>query len=111
MVATNKGPTKSKKRVLNAKPHGKSCSFCNKHQRNVPLMVRSPVTNSCICAFCAMGITTQSMDHMVAVSSAFSQVVENKPEWFDQNPETGAISFVDPEKELSKIVDTSNGRG
>lgn len=107
MVAKNKGPTK-KKRTLGPQPHGRSCSFCGKDQKKVPLMVKSPVTNATICGFCAMNIVEQTMAHMVNVSSAFSQVVENKPEWFDQDQKTGAISFVDPEKELDKIVDESN---
>jgi len=108
MVAKGKGPTQ-KKRTLGPQPHGTSCSFCGKDQKKTPLMVRSPRTNATICGYCAMNIVEQTMAHMVNVSSAFSQVVENKPEWFDQNQETGAISFVDPEKEMDSLLVDANG--
>ena len=90
------------------KPHADTCGFCNREKKKVPLMVKSPVTNNTICAYCAMNIVEQTMGHMVNVSSAFSQVVEAKPEWFDQDPVTGAISMIDPEKTLDKLVDDSN---
>jgi ClpX C4-type zinc finger. len=107
MVAKGKGPTK-KKKVLGM-PHGNNCSFCGKDQKAVPLMVRSPVTNASICAFCAMNIVEQSMAHMVQVSSAFNQVVQSKPEWFDQDQNTGAVSFVDPEKAMDRLIVDANG--
>jgi transcription elongation factor Elf1 len=113
-IMSNKGrkPKKRTPKPVHApgpKPHAKTCSFCNKHQKNTPLMVMSPVTNACVCAYCAMNVVEQTMHHMVNVSSAFNQVVQNKPEWFDQDQETGAITFIDPEKELDKIVGDANG--
>ncbi len=107
MVAKAKGPTRSKK--PGKQPHGSHCSFCGNHQKSVPLMIRSANTNANICAFCAMNVVSQTMRHMVSVSSAFNQVVESKPEWFDQDKESGAITFIDTEKELEKIVEASNG--
>ena len=106
MVAKNKGPTKSKKK---AQPHGQNCSFCGKFKKEVPIMVMSPRTNATICGFCAMNIVTQTMGHMVNVSSAFNQVVASKPEWFDQDQKTGAITFIDPQKELDKLMEDING--
>lgn len=106
MVAKGKGPTRSKK--PGAQSHGKNCSFCGKDQKKVPILVKSPATNATICGFCAMSIVSQTMSHMVNVSSAFNQVVRSKPEWFDQDQKTGAIIFVDPEKELDKIMDAAN---
>jgi transcription elongation factor Elf1 len=112
MVAKNNGPTKKKRNSgkpnLKPVPHSNRCSFCNRLQSDVPLMVRSPVTNSTICSFCAMNIVEQSMGHMVNVASAFSQVVMSKPEWFDQDEETGAIQFINPEEALQTELDAAN---
>jgi hypothetical protein len=55
-----------------------------------------------------MNIVEQSMGHMVNVASAFSQVVMSKPEWFDQDEETGAIQFINPEEALQTELDAAN---
>ena len=90
------------------KAHAKTCGFCGKNRDQVPLLVESPVTNNTICAFCAMNIVTQTMEHMVQVSSAYRQVVMSKPEWFDRDEKTGAISMIDPEKVLDKLLNDPN---
>jgi len=89
-------------------PHAKQCSFCERPQGTVPLLVMSPVTNSTICSYCAISIVEQTMKHMVNVSAAYKQVVQNKPEWFVQNPETGAITMIDPETAMDDLLKTAN---
>ena len=71
-------------------------------------MVKSSVTNSTICAFCAILIVQQTMSHMVNVSAAYKQTVMAHPEWFSQDKETGAISLIDPDKLLDDAVNTEN---
>ena len=84
--------------------HAKKCSFCDKPQGTVPLLVKSPVTNSTICSYCSMSIVEQTMKHMVAVSAAYKQIVTSKPEWFHQDPESGAIIMINPEEALDQII-------
>ena len=48
------------------------------------------------------------MKHMVNVSAAYKQVVQQKPEWFHQNPETGAITMIDPEKAMDELLEVHN---
>lgn len=48
------------------------------------------------------------MKHMVSVSAAYKQVIQNKPEWFHQNKETGAITMIDPDKGMDELLKVSN---
>ena len=103
-MTQNNRPQKPKQ-----KGHSKQCSFCKRHQNEVPLMAKSPVSNSVICAYCCMNIVEQTMQHMTQVSAAFKDVVQKKPEWFDQDKDTGAISMInDPDISLDELVDESN---
>lgn len=91
--------------------HAHTCSFCDKHQNQVPLLLKSPKSNSTICSYCAMNIVEQTMQHMTQVSAAFKDVVQRKEEWFSQDPETGAISMIDdPDVTLDDLVDDSNAK-
>lgn len=87
--------------------HADTCGFCSKHKATVPLMVMSNVTNNTICSYCAIIIVQQTMEHMTNVSSAFSQVVKNKPEWFETDPDTGAIKLID-DSTLDAAIDDAN---
>lgn len=99
-----------KKAPVQAVPreHANTCGFCNKAKGEVPLMIASPVTNNTICSYCAIIIVQQTMDHMTNVSAAFNQVVTQKPEWFNRDEVTGAISLIDPESVVDKELDAAN---
>ncbi len=90
------------------RPHSDNCGFCGKSKSSVPLMVMSGVSNNTICSFCAIIIVQQTMEHMTQVSSAFSQVVREKPEWFDTDEKTGAVKLINPGSILDIEIDKSN---
>ena len=94
---------------LNDTGHDTNCGFCGKGKGEVALLCASPVTKNTICSSCAMTIVTQTMQHMVSVSAAFSDVVNRRPEWFEQDPGTGAVSLIDPDKRLDDAVNKENG--
>ena len=100
----NEAPAKSGPR-----PHANSCGFCGKHQHEVPLLLKSTVSNNTICGYCAIAIVRETMTHQIQVSAAYKQTVMAHPEWFEQDPETGAVSLVDPDKRLDDAVDAKDG--
>jgi hypothetical protein len=89
-------------------PHAKTCGFCNKGQNDVPIMVASNVTNNTICSYCAIIVVQQTMDHMTNVSAAFKQVVTAKPDWFEKDEKTGAISLIDPDSVIDNELNAAN---
>jgi len=108
------GPTrkKAKKKMPKGyKPveHAETCSFCNKHMDEVPLLVKSTVTNATVCSVCAMAITEQTMHHMSNVSAAYKETVMAHPEWFEQDPETKALRLIPADQRLDDAVDKNNG--
>ncbi len=113
-----KGPQRSKadrhqKQKVNSagpKPHAKTCGFCGEHQSKVPLLMRSNVSNNTICGYCAIAIVRETMTHQVHLSAAYKQTVMAHPEWFDQDPETGAITLIDPDKRLDKAVESVDAK-
>lgn len=88
-----------------------NCSFCNRSRFEASLMVQSNVTQASICSHCAMAIVTQAMEHMVNVSAAFNSVVKSRPEWFEINKSTGAVSLIDPNTKLQNAISKVNGKG
>ena len=107
-VVHNNKPTLAPVENLDKTGHDSNCGFCGKGKNEVALMCASPVTKNTICSTCAMTIVTQTMSHMVSVSAAFSDVVNRRPEWFEQDPGTGAVSLIDPDQRLDDAVNSEN---
>ena len=115
----SKGPQRSKadrhnnkapEQKIGPRPHANSCGFCGKHQHEVPLLMKSTVTNNTICGFCAIAIVRETMKHQIHVSAAYKQTVMAHPEWFERDAETGAVSLIDPDIRMDDAVESVDAK-
>ena len=57
-----------------------NCSFCGHHKDDVPLMIASNTTQSCICSWCALGVIEQTFKHGLQMEKKIREHYMPKPE-------------------------------
>lgn len=65
-----------------------NCSFCGRDKDDVPLLVRSNVTQACVCSVCALAVIEQTYSTMMGMKKLIDQAT--RPQQPPQKPEGDA---------------------